>query len=130
MTQQGSALQWLENDVLLIVDDEERALRAMALISRGHFAEVYTARNQEEAEQHLAAHVVTHLLCDHWLGDASELGVELVRAWRTTYPSIRRAVIITGTDTHKVAATTAVDAVLSKTISATELVSTLKEKGP
>ena len=83
--------------VLLIVDDRDDQLRAFRRTLEEQFDIIRLAHDCREAEECLNQQpVVTHLLCDMWLGASGERGDLLVGEWRRRYPSIQLAVLMTG----------------------------------
>jgi ActR/RegA family two-component response regulator len=110
---------------LLIVDDEHTVCRALSRMLCGRFDEIVTALTPAEAELVLRSGRVTHLLCDHWFGKGQPVGLELVGGWRSRFPSLRRAVILTGTGAVEEGRPDGVDAVVPKTIEAGPLLEVL-----
>ena len=84
--------------VLLAVDDSQSMPRMYARILMAEFDEVLTANTPKEAEQLLRSNEVTHIICDYDLGKDEPTGVGLLSKWRIAYPTIVRAILITGTD--------------------------------
>ena len=111
--------------VLLVLDDESTVCRALSRLLSRRVREVLTAGSPAEAEAILKTGVVTHLICDHWLGPGSPLGVDLAAAWRKKYPSIKRTVILTGTDTTRLDPHPGIDAITDKTVDPEALVEAL-----
>jgi acetyl esterase len=100
---------------LLIVDDRADVARAFRRYLSRSFAVVLVAATPVAAEALLrASPPVTHLVCDYWLGDAWPVGTELVPRWRREFPSIRRAVPLSGSHVRGIAPVPGVDAVLEK----------------
>ena len=117
---------------LLIVDDDSRLCRMLIrrLISR--FDTLYAASTLEEANRRLDLEEITHLICDHHLGDGAPKGTELVARWRREHSSIERAVLFTDEHLYEVAAPAGLDAIVYKTTDFYELVAALGlwEQGP
>jgi DNA-binding NtrC family response regulator len=110
-----------ETKILLVVDDESAVCRALSRILGKLFDEVLTAMNPVEAETVLATRPVTHLVCDHWFGDAESLGYDLAVAWRAEHPGVQRLVLLTGTDTTRIEPHAAIDAIMDKTVDPEDL---------
>jgi DNA-binding NarL/FixJ family response regulator len=80
-----------------------------------NFDLVLTAENSYKAVTLLNSMNVTHLICDYWLGHNEPQGLELISVWRKKYPTIRRAILYTGTDLSDITLPLSVDRILSKT---------------
>ena len=104
-----------EQCTLLIVDDDPRIRRMLLRLLSRRFDTVLIAGSPAEAEQMLEHNVVTHLLSDYDLGSDCLRGTELVPFWRGKYPSIERAVILTGSSLPMADVPPEVDCVLTKT---------------
>ncbi len=74
----------------------------------------------------LEEHPVTHLLCDRELGRGLPYGEALVREWRERYPSIRRALLVTGTAVAAGRGLEGVDCVLPKPVEMGAIVGELR----
>jgi DNA-binding NtrC family response regulator len=111
--------------VLLIVDDERSVCRALTRLLVGSIEQIQTATTPTEAEIILRSAKVTHVICDHWFGPGQPLGMDLVAKWKEQYPSICRAVVLTGTDINKLTLTDAVDKVLPKVVDPADLIEVL-----
>lgn len=98
------------------MDDESSVGRALSRMLRSKVDEILVAVSPLEAEMLLDTQEVTHLICDHWFGRGQRLGVHLVRQWKETYPSIKRAVLLTGTDISLIEVQPDIDAILDKTV--------------
>lgn len=112
-------------DVLLVVDDESAVCRAVKKMLKDRFDEVLSAYSPDEAELILASREVTMVICDHRFGDNQDVGLKLVADWRKKHPSIRRAVLLTGTDVSILTAPEGVDRIISKSIRTKELLEAL-----
>ena len=110
--------------VLLIVDDERTVCRALTRLLDRSVSRIETATNPKEAEIVLRAGNVTHVICDHWFGPGQPLGLDLVTQWKETYPSIRRIVVLTGTDVNKLEKSKNV-VILPKVVDPDELIEAL-----
>ena len=111
--------------VLLIVDDERSVCRALTRLLDRQIRRIETATNPVEAEIILRSGRITHLICDHWFGPGQPLGMDLVSAWKQKFPSIQRAVVLTGTDINKLPAASGVDSILPKVVDPDELIEVL-----
>lgn len=100
--------------ICLVVDDQTHARSAIRRVLLRHFSKILTAASASEAGTILDTEPVTHVVCDHFLGESSPLGTELLSSWRVRYPAIQRAVILTGTDVTKVPLLPGIDSVISK----------------
>ncbi len=112
--------------VLLIVDDERSVCRALTRLLDRTVGKIQTATNPSEAEIVLRTGKVTHVICDHWFGPGQPLGLDLVSSWKEKYPSIKRAVVLTGTDVDKLADTKNVDKILPKVVDPKYLIEVLE----
>ncbi len=111
--------------VLLVVDDESSVCRALARMLKNRVDEIVTAFSPQEAETVLGSRKITHLICDHWFGAGQPLGLNLAGKWKNEHSSIRRAVVLTGTDITKLEAPPGVHQVIAKTVKADELAEAL-----
>ena len=102
--------------VLLIVDDERTVCRALSRLLDHKVKEILSATNPTEAEIVLRSGRITHLICDHWFGPGQPVGIDLVTRWKKAFPSIQRAVVLTGTDINKLDKGEAVDEILPKVV--------------
>lgn len=111
--------------VLLIVDDERTVCRALTRLLDRSVSRIQTATTPKEAEIILRSGKVTHVICDHWFGPGQPLGLDLVSQWKQTYQSIRRAVVLTGTDVEKLVKSDDVDKILPKVVDPQDLIEVL-----
>lgn len=101
--------------VLLIVEDREDVRRAFARYFRRHFDTVLVAADPPEAEALLQGMPApTHVICDHWLGDAHPVGSVLLPAWRRRFPELRKAILVSGSEIEAIERPVGVDAVFGK----------------
>jgi DNA-binding NtrC family response regulator len=107
--------------ILMIVDDTPNIGRALARMLRKSFDEVHVLTCAAEAATLLAQGPITHVICDHCLGEGDPPGLDLVPRWRSEHPSIERAVVLTGLDPRTLFAGPGVDAVASKLTGSEEL---------
>jgi len=107
--------------VALVVDSDQQACRMLSRVLGGVFEAVLTATTPEEAEAILKKAMITHLVCDHELGIEEHGGFEYAAQWRRTYPSIRRVVVIAGTDISQVRIPVEIDLILTKSVTSNEL---------
>ncbi|MCK9522140.1 MAG: hypothetical protein M0R76_03735 [Proteobacteria bacterium] len=107
--------------VLLIIDDESAVCRALKRTFRDQVSSIVVASNAADAQAIVAQEMVTHVLCDQWLGPGQPLGTELVRGWKAQHASIRRILILTGTLAPLVSLPGDIDMVLTKTTDPVEM---------
>jgi CheY-like chemotaxis protein len=98
----------------LAVDDHERVIELLSRRLGEFFDQFYGATNPADAEAILAAHPVTHLVCDFDLGGEHPVGTYLVQKWRSQYPGIKRAIIHSGAQRSIIPTIPEVDDILSK----------------
>lgn len=110
---------------LMIVDDDDGLCRSLSRIVRLH-ATALVATTVDEAEEHLSVNAVTHLICDYNLGDGVPRGTDLIVEWRKKHPTIRTAILCTGTSATEFVLPAEVDILLPKPVSIDELVSALR----
>jgi DNA-binding NtrC family response regulator len=111
--------------ILLIVDDESTVCRALSRVLGRSVDEVIVACTIADAETILATRNVTHLLCDHWFGPGQPLGLQQALEWKKRHPSIKKAVLLTGTDVADKSAPPGLDGIMSKSVDPEELVKVL-----
>ena len=92
---------FLTSRVLLIVDDEPAIASLLRRSLGDDFDRIHVAARASDAESILAAHAVTHVVCDLYLGDDGPLGDELIRRWKHRWPTIRYAALFTGSTFEK-----------------------------
>jgi ActR/RegA family two-component response regulator len=112
--------------ILMVVDDTPNVGRALSRLFSRHFDEVHVLASAAEAASLLKQKPVTHVVCDHCLGEGDPLGLDLVPRWRKEHPSIERAIILTGLDETTLIAGPGIDAIVSKLTGSEELVRVLK----
>jgi ActR/RegA family two-component response regulator len=98
--------------IVLLLDDNEYTLRVLNRLLKRRFDTVLTATNASSAEVLLQNNKVTNLVCDHGVGSPS--GGELIAHWRGLFPSIKRAVVLTGADVESIEIPPEVDCLISK----------------
>ncbi|MCP4675871.1 MAG: response regulator [Deltaproteobacteria bacterium] len=111
--------------VLLVVDDDESVCKGLVRLLGNRFEETVTALNPGEAVSMLDTRLVTHIVCDYWLGQGQPLGIDLVATWRKKYSSIQHAVIFTGNDINAIPTTVGVDDIISKSAKPSALIEKL-----
>ena len=111
--------------VLLIVDDERSVCRALTRLLDRQVRRIETASTPIEAEIILRSGHITHVICDHWFGPGQPLGIDLVSNWKKNFPSILRAVVLTGMDISKLPSAPGVDRILPKVVDPDELIEVL-----
>ena len=104
-----------EKSTLLIVDDESSVCRALRRIIRGRADEVVIVSNMTDANLVIDTKKVTHVLCDHLLGPGQPRGMEVASTWKDRYGSIRKLVILTGSNLASQEPPPGIDLVLPKT---------------
>ena len=119
-----------QKTTLLVVDPETQVCRALVRVLRRHFDAVVAAADLEEARAALAAHPVTHLLCDEDLVSSLPDGLALIANWRAVRPSIQRAVVLSGSDSGVQDLPAGVDGVLNKSSGRDEILSGLDTLPP
>lgn len=112
--------------ILLIVDDESTVCRALSRMLRTKVDEVISTCSPSDGETILTTKPVTHLLCDHWFGPGQPVGLQLAMKWKRMYPSIQKAVVLTGTDVTAHKTPPELDAIVSKTIAPEDLIKVLE----
>ena len=110
---------------LLIVDDDPRLCRALSRSLACSVDTLRAASTPEEAHHWLAKEAITHLICDHNLGDGVPKGEALVEKWRREHRSIERAVLYTGAHLDKSNKPSCIDAIVFKTASIDDLMQSL-----
>ncbi len=115
----------LINAVVVVVDVDAQVCRMLKRIIERGFEVVLTAMSIEEAEKILAQVGATHLVCDYEIGEDGVNCFEAITNWRNKYASIRRSIVLTGTDISSVPVPDEVDLVLAKTMTPTELLRAL-----
>ncbi len=113
-------------NILLIVDDESSVCRAISRMLQRSVSEITTAISPTEAETILETRQVTHIICDHWFGQGQPLGLSLVATWKKRYPSLKRIVVLTGTDVSQLETPEGVDGVMPKTVDPAKLIKILE----
>lgn len=111
--------------VLLVVDDDISICKSLARLLGGCFEETMTAVDPVEAVSLLDTRLVTHIVCDYWLGHGNPLGIDLVTAWRRKYSTIQQAIIFTGNDIDSIPASFGVDEIISKSARPSSLIEKL-----
>ena len=114
-----------EKSVLLVVDDESSVCRALSRMLKKDVDEILTAFSPQEAETVLDSRKITHLICDHWFGQGQPLGLDLAAKWKKEHTSLRRVIVLTGTDITRLTAPPGVNEILAKTARADELAAAL-----
>ena len=99
---------------VLVVDDDRFVTRSLLRSLQSDFGTVLTADCPESAERLLRQFQVTHLVCDYDLGGRWPRGTQLIHAWRKKYPSIRKALLYTGSPTGEIPLGLGIDRVLRK----------------
>ena len=111
--------------ILMIVDDMPNVGRALSRVLRRHFDEIHALECAAEADALLGRLPVTHVICDHCLGEGDPLGLDLVPRWRREHRSIQRAIVLTGANERSLVAGPGIDAIASKVTGSEELVKLL-----
>lgn len=107
--------------ILLIVDDESSVCRALSRMLKRRFDTITTAVSPLEAEVILDSNPVTHVICDHWFGVGQPLGLDLAARWKSQFSTIKRVVVLTGTDATQLTPPPGVHQIMAKTVEADEL---------
>jgi len=111
----------VKRKVALVVDDEPIFCRCMSRLLSRDFDEVHVAGTPSEAEVILDTYPVTHLVCDYRLGADLPPGSVYVDKWRSRYPTITRAILLTGALDYYVKSSEGIDSVRAKGIDPDEV---------
>jgi len=111
----------MKQATILLVDDHERTVISVARGLGRIFSNVRTATTPEQAEAILLVEPVGFILCDHNLGKGVPTGCDLIPGWRSRFPSIRRAVLFSGSQPELIKLPPAVDRFLAKPASLDEI---------
>jgi CheY-like chemotaxis protein len=107
---------------LLIVDDHGAVAQALRRYFERDFEQVVVTASPAEAETVITGPTPpTHLICDYWLGQGTPVGTALVPRWRRLFPSLERAVLLTGSDLTEHPPVPGVDAICDKPIDPAQL---------
>ncbi|MCP4599821.1 MAG: response regulator [Proteobacteria bacterium] len=112
--------------ILLVVEDNGQVSKMLKNLLGQEFDVVLVADSPAVAELLLGDHTVTHLLCDRELGPGLPYGEALIREWRERYPSIRRALLVTGTAVAPCRLLDGIDCVLPKPVKIVRIVAELQ----
>jgi len=112
--------------VLLIIDDREEIGRVIKRSLRKNFDDILFAKCAAEAVLLLDANLITHVVCDLFLGKDEPLGHELMREWRNRKPSIKYVALFTGSNTETMPVHDGIDAVFQKPDGLMDLIGILK----
>jgi response regulator RpfG family c-di-GMP phosphodiesterase len=88
----------MSDQTILLLDDDEATLLALALVFRRDGYRVLTAERAEEALAHLERERVAVVVADQCLPDVS--GIEFLRAVRQRWPDVIRIMLTALTDTQ------------------------------
>lgn len=118
------------NKILLIVDDDADVARSLQRLLSKSFDAVLVALTPEVAERLLGDpdRPPTHLVCDHFLGKGKRFGADLIPQWRRSYPLLRVAVLLTGSEVPRQTHREGIDSVMWKPADIAELRRCLLEK--
>ena len=112
--------------ILLIIDDESSVCRVLRRVLRNKVDEIVTAETPVDAHIVLKTKPVTHVICDHLLGPGQPKGLEIAKNWKQTYASIKKIVILTGTNAAQtIEIPSGIDHILPKTTEPVKLVNYL-----
>lgn len=100
--------------VLLLVDDEPAITELIAVALKRAFDHIYLATSREAADQILREHPVSHVLTDCYLGPDDADAATRIAAWRSAYPTIRCAAVLTGRTSPELHRSPAIDAIFMK----------------
>ncbi|MCP4606902.1 MAG: response regulator [Proteobacteria bacterium] len=114
--------------VLLIVDKNELVRKTILSNFRHKFDQIFATEDFMQAEIVLENNAVTHVICGQILNENDLSGNDIIPQWRWLYPSIRRAVILTGTNLDDFQLSDGVDSVLPKPSSLTSIFDTLVDE--
>lgn len=116
----------VETNVLLVVDDDPIVARSVGRYLGRHFDAVYVVNDVVEAETLLARGNVTHIVCDHFLGEGSDRGLDVLPRWRIRFPGIGVAVLLSGSELKRLTMPDGIDAFVAKPPDPHELCRALK----
>ncbi len=102
--------------IILVVEDDEQVLEMLSKKLGTEGDVVLTAESPAQAEYLLKRYPVSHLVCDRQLGKHLPPGERLILDWRERYPSIHRALLVTGTAIAQSRDFSGVDCVLPKPV--------------
>ncbi|HNS96266.1 MAG TPA: hypothetical protein PLJ27_11980 [Polyangiaceae bacterium] len=101
--------------VLLIVEDRADVGLAFRRYFSRYFDSVLLASTPAQAESILQGEPSpTHMICDHWLGEGIPVGLILLSKWRAQFPSLKRCIIVSGSEIEPLSLPPGVDAVFNK----------------
>jgi len=101
--------------VLLIVEDRPDVGAAFVRYFKRHFQTVLLASDPDQAERLLASSPSpTHVICDYWLGDAHPVGSVLLPRWRKRFASLKRGILVSGSEIEEIDCPPGVDAIFGK----------------
>ncbi len=116
----------IQKKTLLIIDDNPLIRRMLARVLSSEFDEVLVAEGPDQADQILECYTVTHMISDHDLGEGVPFGAALIPGWRKKYPSIKRVLIVTGSNIKGIDIPPEVDRVFAKSVLPSVLSKALK----
>jgi CheY-like chemotaxis protein len=116
----------METTVLLVVDDDPIVARSVGRYLGRHFDAVHVVHDVVAAETFLARGDVTHIVCDHFLGEESERGLDVLPRWRICFPGIGVAVLLSGSELMRLVMPDGIDAFVPKPPDPHELCRALK----
>lgn len=118
--------------VLLIVDDCPEIGRGLRRCLKRGFDTVHVATNASEAESLLddSRRCPIYVLCDHYLGENSPGGVDLVGSWRRRFPNIVSAAVFSGSDLHDIPAAGGIDRIFRKPLDVDAIETFFTPKAP
>lgn len=85
---------------ILVVQRNDLLGRSLARYLSAHYSSVHVAKSPSEAERHLRAQPTAswHIVCGHSFAAGELDGIQALRAWRSRFPTISRAILATGAD--------------------------------
>jgi len=92
----------------------------------GKVDEIITAQTPVDAEVVLKTKPVTHVLCDHFLGPGQPTGLSIAHNWKQNYPSLKKVIILTGTDVNYLSQASGIDKIIPKTVDPVDLIKMLE----
>lgn len=101
-------------NILLVIDDESAVCRALRRLLGPRVDQFITAETAEDALTVLETRSVTHVLCDFALGPGQPNGIDMARQWKTQFSSLKKVIVITGTNAADGECPEGIDRVIGK----------------
>ncbi|MCP4605500.1 MAG: response regulator [Proteobacteria bacterium] len=114
--------------VLLIVDKNDLVRRMIYNEFSCTFDQVFSAEDFIQAESMLENNVITHVICGQIFDENDLTGSDIIPQWRWLYPSIRRAVILSGTSIDEIQLSYGVDSIIPKPSRISAIIDALEDE--